>query len=164
MGIHTNYYCGWIHSGIHLVDIVRFIFSEEFGDLAVVETIADGRETDPTFTVRSSFGSKGIPIWFYGWNEKHYQLFDLEFRFSEGRVRINNFEQDIAWDQFYINSMGERVLRPQNKELPNCAVSSMSNAVDVIATHLDTTDISLLEGFLVSDIAPSMHTLWRVKF
>ena len=86
----------------------------------------------------------------------------LEFRFSKGRLRITNFEQEVVWEESYKNSMGERVLRPKNMDCLFVTESAMTNAVAVISDYLDSKNISLLKGVLLSDIVSTMDILWEV--
>ena len=160
--VDSTYYGGWRHSAIHLVDIVQYLFSQDIFNPQIIEKISTGLNNDSTFTVRAILGSQKIPVWFHGWDDIHYQLFDLEFRFSKGRLRITNFEQEVVWEESYKNSMGERVLRPKNMDCLFVTKSAMTNAVAVISDYLDSKNISLLKGVLLSDIVSTMDILWEV--
>ncbi len=160
--IDTTYYDGWCHSGVHLVDIIRYVSGLEFGNLEVVEKILDGRKKDFTYTVRGELGLEKIPVWFHGWNGNYYQIFDLDFRFSMGRLRISNFEDQVAWEEVYQNRSGERILRAQPIDLLDANESPLKNGVTAIREYLDTNRSDVLEQCLLQEIEPTMRTLWQL--
>jgi hypothetical protein len=134
----------------------------EFGNLEVVEKILDGRKKDFTYTVRGELGLEKIPVWFHGWNGNYYQIFDLDFRFSMGRLRISNFEDQVAWEEVYQNRSGERILRAQPIDLLDANESPLKNGVTAIREYLDTNRSDVLEQCLLQEIEPTMRTLWQL--
>jgi predicted dehydrogenase len=162
LGVEATYYGGWLHSGIHLVDSLRFLFGKEFNETEYVETIAEENLNDPTITIKTTLGETRIPVWFKGWSENHYQIFDIELRFSTGRLKIENFEQRYQWDKCVVNSLDEIVLKPAEFELRSCDRSPISNAIDLMRSYLDGADIKVLKGKTLHDVVPSLTSLWRL--
>jgi len=154
------YYGGWKHNAIHLVDIIEYLFAMEFREISVIEKLPGKIQSDPTITVKSSIGPKSLPVWFHGWQEDEYQIFDLEIRFSEGRLRITNFEEEIVWEKIVTNTIGERVL--QRSDLCISRKESMANdaAVDVIGEYFNTGDKSVIKGYRLEDTRQSLEALW----
>jgi hypothetical protein len=134
----------------------------EFREMSVIEKLPGRIQIDPTITVKSSIGPKSLPVWFHGWQEDAYQIFDLEMRFSEGRLRITNFEEEIVWEKIVTNAIGERVLR--RSDLCISRKESMVNdaAVDVISKYFNTGDESVISGFRLEDTRQSLEALWMV--
>jgi predicted dehydrogenase len=163
LSIDATYYGGWCHNGIHLVDTIRFLFDQEIHDSVILESIPSADLIDPTITIRASLGSKNVPIWFRGWSDQYYQVFDLEFRFTGGRIRMVNFEQQISWEKCSINSRGESVLVPENLEFDDLSGDPLTNAVQMIESYMDTRNQNLLEGNTLPDLSPSMKTLWAMR-
>jgi len=161
--VDAVYYGGWRHNAVHWVDIIRYVTDLEFRDFEILETIDDGRLADPTLTVRGNLGGdKEIPVWFHGWDERIYQIFDLELRFSKGRLRIGNFENDISWEKAQVNSLGERVLQQEALESWRNEPSPLSNAVAGMYHYLQTGETKHIRQCLLPEIAPSMRTIWTV--
>ena len=161
--VDSVYYGGWRHNAVHLVDIIRYISGLEFGKLDVLETISDGRVRDPTLTVRGALDSRvKIPVWFHGWDERIYQIFDLEFRFSKGRLRIGNFEREIVWEEAQVNSVGEKVLKQCSLKSWETKPEPLPNAVAGMYRYLQNGETDGLCQCLLSDIAESMRTTWKV--
>ena len=162
IGIDSTYYGGWLNSAVHLVDILRFLFTMELHDLEVLDILQGRTDADPTLTVRARCGPESVPVWFRGWNEEYYQIFDLEIRFSKGRLRLSNFEQQWSWDSVVVNSRGEKVLSPGVTDLPQQTDSPIINAIDLMNYYLDTRDVEVLSGKLIQDCELTMHAMWSV--
>ena len=163
LGVESTYYGGWLHSGVHVVDTLRFLFSREFRSAKIIESIPSKSIADPTITIKADLGSDNVPVWFKGWRDDHYQIFDFEFRFSLGRLRIANFEQQITWERSIVNLLKENVLVPADLQGKYDGGASMENAVQLIYKYLLANDLTVLDGYLLDDVAPTMTTLWQFK-
>lgn len=161
--IDGTYYGGWRHSGVHLVDTIRYVSELELKNLLIVEKVCDGQSDDPTYTVKGELGPQKIPVWFHGWNQEHYQIFDFDFRFSGGRLRVSNFEEQVIWEEPHKNLMEESVLQPQSMGFPQTKESPLRSLACCIREYLDDNRSDMLEGCLLTEIAPTMRTLWQVE-
>ena len=142
--VDAVYYGGWRHNAVHMVDVIRYVSELEFRNLDALEIVNDGRVTDPTLTVRGVLGSKTkIPVWFHGWDERIYQIFDLEFRFSKGRLRIGNFEREIVWEEAQVNSVGEKVLQQDSLKSWETGPGPLPNSVSGIYQYLQNGETAL---------------------
>ncbi len=156
------YYGGWKHNGVHLVDIMNYLFSKKLNDFVVLEEWPGKHENDPTLTVRASIFDAKIPVWFHGFNEKYYQLFDIDLKFEKGRLRILNFESEILWDTVFVNVMNERILIRSDLNLENIEASPIVEAINMISLYLKTQNKDYLDGVLLEDIAATMQMIWSV--
>ena len=162
LGIDCSYYGGWVHSGVHLVDTIRYLFSTEIVCPDIIERITSRNIDDPTLTIKAKLETNDGSVLFQGWDDKHYQIFDLEFRFSTGRLIVRNFEQQYIWEACIENSVGERVLVPKSMELSMNGKSPMMRAMDILSNYLKTGDIETLHGYLLRDVATSLRSIWQV--
>ncbi len=163
LGINCSYYGGWIHSGVHLVDTIRYLFSVEIVCLSIIERIDSRHIDDPTLTIKAKLETNDGSVLFQGWDDKHYQIFDLEFRFSIGRLIVRNFEQEYIWEACVENSVGERVLVTKSMELLMDGKSPMMRAMDILSNYLKTGDMETLNGYLLKDVAASLRSIWQVN-
>ena len=161
--IDTVYYGGWCHNAVHLVDIIRYVSRMELEELEVLEKIEDGRQIDPTYTVRGVLGPQKIPVWFHGWDENYYQIFDLDFRFDTCRCRVGNFEQMVNWEEVSLNSLGEKILLERPDRSIDNSEEPLVRAVSGIRRYLDDHEVDGLCQSLLKDIAPTMRSLWEVR-
>ena len=158
--IDCIYYGGWEHNGIHLVDIVRCLFSLEFNQLDVVEKIETAKGHDSTLTIRATLGGECVPVWFHGWTGQQYQIFDLDFRFSKGRLQIRNFEKELTWEKQIINDLGERVLERASIGMSVERERSIDQALVAIHAYCEFNCQTNLVGVRLEDIGKSMEVLW----
>ncbi len=161
--IDCIYYGGWEHNGIHLVDILRFLFSLEFNQLDVIEKIDAAKDHDTTLTIRASLGEECVPVWFHGWTEQHYQIFDLDFRFSNGRLQVSNFERELVWEKQIINGLGERVLERTPIGISIERERSIDQALVAIHAYCEFNCQADLIGVRLEDIHKSMEALWSKR-
>ena len=161
--VDAHYYGGWLHNGVHLVDIIRFLFSEELENHQVIESISSGRPSDPTLTVRSELDESRVPIVLHGWHDDYYQIFDLEIRFSKGRLRIDNFETHVYWEHAVINRVGERVLSGDRVDLHQGNTTSSLIAASLIARYLEEGSRVLLQDTELKDAVNTMQIMWNIE-
>ena len=80
---HCYYYGGWKNNGAHLIDTLRMFFEVE----PVIRSVTPGkpgRPSDPCWDVELSV--EGAPIFLQSFDEKYYQLFEMNLFYEFGRV------------------------------------------------------------------------------
>lgn len=159
----AHYYGGWLHNGTHLVDLIGFLFSDELVNHNVVDILPTERLSDPTLTVRSELGASKVPIRLHGWHDDYYQVFDIEIRFSKGRLKIENFETHMFWEESVMNRSGECVLGSTRIDLRREHSSPNLAAASLIARYLETGNRTLLEGVELRDAITTMQTMWNIE-
>jgi len=83
----TAYYGkGFLHNGSHLLDTLRFLLGE-IDRITINDQIADFYVDDPTVTAKLSF-SGGAHFFLQAVPCNFYTIFELDFLFEKGRVRI----------------------------------------------------------------------------
>ena len=153
---------GWRHNGVHALDTIEFLFPSQ-SSMGEIQEYWGGRDkNDPTYTVSMKLNQNGAPIWFHGFNENYYGIFDCDLKFTGGRLRITNYEEEIRWEKVSINSLGERVLIRGDLQFPTVRKSCIEEAVILIQNYLHFLEKNELEGYRVQDIVATMRTIWAV--
>jgi len=150
-----DYYGGWLHNGTHLIDTLRMLIGELRVDRAAVS--APGKPDDPCLDVRVFAG--GAPVDLFGFDERHYQLFEIDLRFTEGRVLARNFGEELIVEQVTTNNIQERYLAPASESPLRGLDDPLYRAVDVMAAHLAGGSAGC--GATLADAAETMRTIWR---
>ncbi len=88
LSVHWTYYAGWFHTGVHAVDTLRMLL----GECTCTGATPTGRGRnvdDPLLHVTlAATASPEIPIVLEGVPDNPYELFEAEFIFSAGRIRM----------------------------------------------------------------------------
>jgi predicted dehydrogenase len=153
-----TYYGGWLHNGIHAVDTLRLLLG---GELRVVSSRigAPGRPGDPCrdVDVAWSFGPDAR-IAFRGFDEAAFQLFELELRFSEGRVRVEDFGHRMCTERVRV-SRGERELHRTEELQTDGSALPMSALYRDSASFL-AGDEAALNHAAIATVMPTMEILF----
>ena len=96
-----------------------------------------------------------------GFDERYYQLFESDFRFQSGRVRLIDFGRTIAVEHVIVNGLGERVLEPVDWSPLEGMVSPLYRTIEGLAAHLGGRGLfgSLRVG--LSEAALTMKIIWE---
>ena len=148
-------YGSWKKNGIHLIDTLVYMLegkkSLESIDISAQKVQLKSVEwTD----INIQFGDQ-FAVNIHENPEKYYQLFDMDFRFSEGRIYFQNFEQKLSIQKKEINVLQENVL----KEAPlNITKNNKSNMMNLMH-HVDDyfLDGDSLENFSINRIQKTME-------
>lgn len=110
------YYGGWVHNGVHFVDILPFVFGEK-ATLTSSKLGYLDRENDPC--IDAKFNINGTPVHLESTPEYAFQVGEGEIRLMQGRVRMAEFCSDVYVDEPIQNDIGEIELKPKRKlDLP----------------------------------------------
>ena len=150
-----DYYGGWLHNGTHLVDTLRMLV----GELRVVaaQPGPPARPGDPCLDVRILAGD--APIDLYGFDERHYQLFEIDLRFTEGRVLARNFGEEIIIEKVTTNAIDERYLAPVEESPLRGLDQPLLDAVDAMARSLVNEPAGCAPT--LQETAITMRVLWE---
>ena len=123
--------------------------------------VSSGRIDDPSFELIGYLKEKSAKVVFSAIDQSIYQLFDMDLWFENGRLRIENFGEQIIWEKLNINTLGERVVKPEKLELPEKNKSEMQNAYEHISHYLFTKQLGYLENASIEAVKPIMEMLWQ---
>jgi hypothetical protein len=107
------------------------------------------------------FKNSNAKINISSFDEKYYQIFEMDLRFAGARLRIEDFGERIMLEEKYINEIDENVIRLVDNGLKNNKEVPMIQAISVIVRSIDQNDPSLLDGYLLQDISQSMQIIWK---
>ena len=85
--VRSDYYGGWINNCTHIIDTIM-MFSLEKLDIIDAYLGANGRGYD--FCLDAKLRSASSEIEIKSFDESYYQLFEIEFRYSSGRICLRN--------------------------------------------------------------------------
>lgn len=158
----ATYYGGWFHNGIHLIDTLSFLFDDEV-EIAHVSGSLNKTETiDPTIECEGFFRNNGARITINGLLEESlYQIFEFDFWFQRGRLRVEDFGSRIIFEKKVQNEMGENVLLRTDLDHDRYIDSALSNAYNLIAHSLKINDYSKLHDVRLENVLPAMRALWH---
>ncbi|MFH1132657.1 MAG: Gfo/Idh/MocA family oxidoreductase [Pseudomonadota bacterium] len=158
---HVIYYSGWQHNGVHIVDTLAFLFDAQLQIVRVTAALESPYPGDPTLELELALAHQSGRIVVRAIDEKFYQLFDFDLCFTDARLRIEDFGTRIILERKIVNEIGENILVPVNHGLLPRVVTPMQFAIKLIVERISTNDASLLNGYRLSDIAGTMHTIWK---
>lgn len=156
---HVDYYGGWRHLGVHIVDILQYFLECDFVPETTSWRCPSKYSDDPTLDVDGHFG--GARLRFSGYPEPFYQIVDIALLFEAGQIKINDFGQDIQVLRKTVNTAHENVLiRDPNFDIPGMR-DPIVHAVALIAEVLADGNRSRLAPFGLAEAQRTMETLWK---
>jgi predicted dehydrogenase len=159
LGGHVDYYGGFRHIGVHLVDLLLFLFERGVKAENLRYRCESRFPSDPTLD--GLLKVDGATITLSGVPEKHYQLFEVSLLFEKGQIKLTDFGQRVDVLRKTVNAAKERVLVPDEKLSGTGLEKPMAEAVRVIAGFLKSKDRSLIKDFGLAEAAKTMDALWR---
>ena len=160
-----TYYGGWKHNGIHLIDTVLYLFGGDLRLLKIFGSEPSRIAGDPTIELLLELKSGNIksPVKINSFNEDNYQVFEFDFKFENGRVRIENFEKNWCFEKKIINNLGEAVLEADGNYFPHSqSTSPIEIAVETIIEYLSGNG-DALHDYSLHEIRKSMEIIWSVN-
>jgi hypothetical protein len=129
--------------------------------VAGAESGAPGKPNDPCWNVRLLFD--GAPVEVVGFDESHYQLWEIDLRFERGRVALRDFGAQIFVEKMEMNGLGERVLAPLPDSPWAGLQSPLYHAVSAIGRHLHGQEELTASGATLDEADKTMSILWKVQ-
>ena len=152
------YYGGWMHNGVHLVDMLPLVF----GDHATLTSAQQGyidRDGDPCIDATFHVGS--IPIHFESTPEFAYQLGEGEIRLSQGRIRMIEFCTEIYVDMPVQNDIGEIELKPESQITLPSRPTPLEHLYQLCGDFLVSKDNRVISLVGMDTIRPTMSHLFN---
>lgn len=156
--VHVDYYGGWRHLGVHVVDTLQYFFDAPLRLSHAEYCCASKDQDDPTLNVTGCLESARVRL--DGHLEDHYQILDMSLMCERGQIKVTDFGKRINVLRKTVNAEGENVLDLD----PACSGvgtdSPMRHAVDVIARYLRGGGPELLTVCDLNEAGKTMDTIW----
>lgn len=156
---YIDYYGGWRHLGVHIVDLLQFLFKTPFEPKETVYCCPSKYADDPTLHVIGTLGAAQLRL--TGFPEKYFQILDISLLFERGQIRLTDFGQTIDVLRQIVNTAGERILARDPVASGRGLKEPIIHAADLIARYLASGDSALLEPYGLAEAGRTMETLWK---
>jgi len=153
------YYGGWFNIGVHLLDTLRMLFSEDI-EVVSASPAGHGRGADSNFHVGLRIGCASVIA--EAFDESCYQLFEWDLRFALGRVQLS-MDGNIAVERVEVNGLDERVLAPAEGFPLQGLDSPLLHAVGAIEAYLRGQDPWGALGVDLASASQTMKLLWEAQ-
>ena len=159
--VYATYYSGWRHNGVHIIDTLSYLLNDVILVKEVKNASVSQYKSDPTLELVGEFKNKKAKIYLTEFDENIYQIFEIDLRFSEGRLRLEDFGERILLEKKYVNEFNENIIKPVDVGLDKKKYTSMQHAIDLICRSIEEDDFDLLDGYLLQDVSETMLTIWQ---
>ncbi|MBF0231427.1 MAG: Gfo/Idh/MocA family oxidoreductase [Desulfamplus sp.] len=156
---HIDYYGGWCHLGVHIIDVLQYFFEEPLIPGKMRYACSSKYPKDPTLHVDAEIA--GGKIHMFGMDEALYQIVDINLKFETGQIKINDFGQEILVFRKTINKEQENVLIPDPDYKEKGMVSPIKNAIELIVDYLRSSNKNMLKPVGIQQAEITMNTLWN---
>ena len=157
--LHINYYGGWHHMGVHIVDTLQFFFDDEL-QIDSVEYCCESKYVhDPTLNIQGNIASASVRL--DGFPENYYQILDMNLMCQAGQIKLSDFGNRIDVLRKIVNTEHENVLVFDPERSGKGMESPISEAVKVIVAYLESTNEKLIEPFGLAAAEKTMKVLWK---
>jgi predicted dehydrogenase len=160
LGGRGVYYGGWMHNGIHLVDTLCLLFGPGI-EVTAAAPATTGRPGDAD--LRVTLKADRAEFFLESFDEAYYQLFEVEIRFAQGRLRFLDFGSQIHVEAVEVNEIGERELKPWQDSPWSGLESPLFEAMAAIEAQLHGAKIFQELGVDLNSAAKTMNLLWRAR-
>jgi predicted dehydrogenase len=159
--VNITYYSGWEHNGVHIIDSLSFLFDDSIEIKEITNKIESPYPNDLTLELKATFKQSSAKINITSFEENFYQLFEIDIRFTNARLRLEDFGERILLEKKYINDIDENVIKLVDNGLRDKTETPMEQAIAKIVQSLEQNNSTLLDGFLLQDISQTMQTIWQ---
>ena len=160
------YYGGWSHNGVHVIDTLQYLFS----DVMEIDHISDvshiKSKNDMCIEGKFKLKNSNTSVVLNHMDETNYQLFEFDFKFSMGRIRIENFEERFYIEKLGINELGERILISEGENLTQIGEGKIlqepiSNAIQILVEII--SDGRCHNSWSLENSESTMAFIWAVN-
>lgn len=153
----VDYYGGFLHLGVHVVDLLQFLFGTALEPAELRPCCASKYPDDPTLDGTLLLGS--APVRLSGIPERHYQVLDISLFFERGQIRLTDFGKRVEVLRRTVNAEGENVLEPDPALSGPGLESPIVHAVAALAAALEGRGEP--GEFGLAEARKTMETLWK---
>ena len=159
--INIDYYGGWQHLGVHVVDVVQFLMNAQIKIHNAKFNSESRYFDDPTLDVVGEVDDAKITI--SGFSERYYQLLDINIMFECGQIKLSDFGAKVEAFKKAVNLEGENILEYDHSNSGHGMLGCMESAITAITNYLDNGDKTLLSLYGLKEADITMQTIWSGK-
>ncbi len=159
--VNATYYSGWFHNGTHIIDTLTYLLDDQIDWYRIDDVIMSPYLGDETLELTGRLAKTETKVVISAVDEALYQIFEFDFWFEKGRIRIEDFGSRVSLEQKIINHLGESILEGVEINLPIADRSEMQIAIELICDGLEGKDPQKLKCLTVEAILPTMSSLWQ---
>ncbi len=154
------YYGDWMNNGCHIIDTLFMLFNEKIELKSVLKK--DFNDNDKLFLDLTLLINKSeIEIKVY--DEANFQIYESDFFFEKGRVKILDFGSKILVQKVVINNWEEKILSEISGSPIKGLDSTFYVALEKIVKFLNGDTVPELLGTSLINIEPTMNILWESR-
>lgn len=153
----VDYYGGFRHLGVHVVDLLQFLFGAALEPAELRHCCPSKYPDDPTLDGTLLLGA--APVRLSGIPESHYQVLDISLFFERGQIRLTDFGKRVEVNRRTVNAEKENVLEPDPALSGPGLESPIVCAVAAVAAALEGR--GALDEFGLAEARKTMETLWK---
>lgn len=156
--INVLYYGGFSSIACHIIDQLYFLGLNSFEQIKVSKNHYSKRHKEDSLDLKCFSGK--TPINFFSFNEDNFQVSEIDILLSNGRIKIENFGEEISYYEVLENSNNERVLNLVHKSTEQ--VDLIETGIEKLINCCISEDLSSLHEFNITTVKETMNTIWEV--
>ena len=153
-------YGRWEKNGIHLIDTLVYLMGEKIKGLSSEISSSKVVLEEVQWTdVKIIFGNSFV-VNIHENPEKNYQLFEMDFKFTKGRIHFQDFENRLTIEKKQINYLNENILEPMSLSMVEKKKSNMQSLVEVVENYFQNK--KSLNEYSLTNIDMTMKTYLKL--
>ena len=161
LSARIDYYGGFIHYGIHIIDFLMMCFKSEFKITKKSITCESKYINDYTLDIEGLIGNN--PVNLIGHNEKYYQISEIDLFFEQGRILIKDFGFELIFYDKIINSENENILQYNSKLSGKGMHNTMINAYADLKRYFENKDVHYLNRVTFEKLEDIMKVMFMIS-
>ena len=153
-------YGSWGKNGIHLMDTLVYLMGEKTQGLSTDISSSKVVLEEVQWTdVKIIFGNNFV-VNIHENPEENYQLFEMDFKFTKGRIHFQDFENRLTIEKKQINYLNENILEPLNFSVKEKKKSNMESLVEVVENYFQNK--KSLNEYSLTNLDMTMKTYLKL--
>ena len=155
------YYSGWLHNAIHVIDSINYLFDKKLKILKIHDYKKSKYKFDISVDIDILLSGYNSIISLKTFDEKFFQILELDLKFEKGRIQILDFGKKILVEKKIKNKIKENILIDyQIKRSPD--ISPIENAYNDICNYLIKKNEKYIINETIEKSQKTMNFMWDV--
>ncbi|MBU4334467.1 MAG: Gfo/Idh/MocA family oxidoreductase, partial [Candidatus Omnitrophica bacterium] len=163
ISVKTEYYGGFINNGVHAIDTLRMLLGGEF-KVVSSQVGQKGRKNDVCMDAKlKCSNTPRATLNLVSFDETFYQLYEMEIRLIDGRIRILDFANMAIVEEVCKNKVGEKELKIKKVFDQNPEKSSLLCMIENVVSSFKKGNKKNLNQIGIEEAVKTMNVLWSIK-